>query len=90
MIMSMALPRRPRLRRRARLEADAVEDERVAGENEEEQDALEDLGDLVGDAERDLRALAADDSSAPAASPATSTPIGLSRPRKATMMAVKP
>ena len=38
----------------------AIEDERVAGEDEEQQDALEHPGDLVGDAERDLRRLAAE------------------------------
>ena len=41
-------------------EAHAVEDQRVAGEHEEQQHALEDARDLVGDAERDLRRLAAE------------------------------
>ena len=45
---------------------EAIENERIAGEDEEQQDALENPGDLVGDAERDLRRLAAEIAQAPA------------------------
>src|SRR5690606_22050953 len=40
-------------------EADLVVDQRVAGEHEEEDHALEGAHDLVGEADRDLRGLAA-------------------------------
>ena len=50
----------PGLTARCADEADAVVDQRVAGEHEEQQHALEDARDLVGDAERDLRRLAAE------------------------------
>src|SRR4051794_25767957 len=43
-------------------EAEAVEDERVAGEHVEQQDALEHLGEIERPLERNLRALAADES----------------------------
>src|ERR1044072_1651921 len=42
-------------------EAEAVEDERVAGEHEEQHDALEHLGEIERDLERDLRAFATDE-----------------------------
>src|ERR1044072_9938503 len=42
-------------------EADAVEDERVAGEHVEQENALEHLGEIERDLQRDLRALAADE-----------------------------
>src|SRR5882672_4483605 len=42
-------------------EADAVEDERIAGEHVEQQDALEHLGQVERHLERDLRAFAADE-----------------------------
>src|SRR5712691_3771153 len=42
-------------------EMDAVEDERVAGENVEQQNALEDLGQIERDLHGDLRLLAADE-----------------------------
>src|SRR3954469_18309673 len=42
-------------------EADAVEDERVAGEHVEQQDALKHLGKIERHLERDLRALPADE-----------------------------
>src|SRR4029079_8486840 len=44
---------------RRRHEADAVKDQGVAGENKEQQDALEYPRHLVGDAERNLRRFAA-------------------------------
>ena len=71
------LRRRRGGRLQRRQQAEAIEDERVAGEDEEQQDALEDLGDLVGQAERDLRGLAADDSSGASSRPAKRTPIGI-------------
>src|SRR5882757_10892509 len=43
-------------------EADAVEDERVTGEHEEQQNALEHLGEVERDLHRDLGLLAADES----------------------------
>src|SRR5215470_18080004 len=42
-------------------EADAVDDERVAAEHVEQQDALEHLGQVERDLHRDLRLLAADE-----------------------------
>src|ERR1043165_3409789 len=42
-------------------QSEAVEDERVAGEHVEQQDALEHLGEIERDFQRDLRALAADE-----------------------------
>ena len=42
-------------------EADAVEDQRVAGEHVEQQDALEHLGEIERHLHRDLRLLAADE-----------------------------
>src|SRR3979411_153897 len=42
-------------------EMNAVEDERVAGEDVEQQDALEDLGQIERNLHRDLRLLAADE-----------------------------
>src|ERR1700733_4325015 len=42
-------------------ETDAVDDQRVAGEHVEQQDALEHLGEVERDLHRDLRALAADE-----------------------------
>ena len=42
-------------------QADAIEDQRVAGEHVEQQDALEDLGEIERDLHRDLRLLAADE-----------------------------
>src|SRR5271170_4268010 len=42
-------------------QADAVDDERIAGEHIEQQDALEDLGEVERDLHRDLRPLAADE-----------------------------
>ena len=70
-------------------EADAVEDERVAGEHEEQQDALEHLGEIERHLHRDLRALAADEGQRQEQA-GEQDADGLSRPRKATMMAVKP
>ena len=46
------------MRRRPGQDADPVSDQRVAGEDEEQQHALEHLGGLVGDPELDLRRLA--------------------------------
>src|SRR4051812_9959263 len=45
---------------RTRDETDAIEDKGVAGENHEQEHTLEHSGDLVGNAERDLRRLAAE------------------------------
>src|SRR5690242_17384682 len=42
-------------------DAESVEDQRVAGEHEEQQDALEHLGEIERHFQRDLRALAADE-----------------------------
>src|SRR3954452_11464515 len=42
-------------------QAEAVEDQRVAGEHIEQQDALEHLGEIERHFQRDLRALAADE-----------------------------
>src|SRR3954453_16996253 len=52
--------RRDGLCARTRDETDAIEDEGVTGENHEQEHALEHSGDLVGNAERDLRRLAAE------------------------------
>src|ERR1043165_5425745 len=46
---------------RGKQQAEAVEDERVAGEHVEQQDALEHLGEIERNLQRDLRALAADE-----------------------------
>src|ERR1700686_4329179 len=43
-------------------QTDAVDDQRVAGEHVEQQDALEHLGEVERNLHRDLRALAADES----------------------------
>jgi len=51
---------RRRLGRGPAHQADAVEDEGIAGEDEEEQHALEDAGDLLGHAEGDLHPLPAE------------------------------
>src|SRR5262245_38017097 len=42
-------------------EADAIEDHRVAGEDEEQEEALQDLGEVERDLHRDLCVLAADE-----------------------------
>ena len=74
---------------RPRDEADAVEDERVAGEHVEQQDALKDPRQI----ERQLEAICALSPPMKVSArnrPAIRMPIGLSRPRNATMIAVKP
>src|SRR3979490_822082 len=70
-------------------ETNAVEDERVAGEDVEQQDALEDLGQIERNLHGDLRLLAADERERQE-QPAINIPIGFNRPRNATMIAVKP
>src|ERR1700676_4057305 len=67
----------------------AVENERVAGEHVEQQNALKDLGDVQRYFHCDLRLFAAMKVSARKI-PAINIPIGFRRPRNATMIAVKP
>ena len=43
------------------MKADAIENERIAGQHVEQQDALEHLGQIERHLERDLRLLAADE-----------------------------
>jgi hypothetical protein len=68
---------------------DLVEDQRVAGEHEEQQQPLEDARHLVRDARRSAPPRRRD-RSAPGKAGDQMMPSGFSRPRKATMMAVKP
>src|SRR5882672_8094018 len=62
MASSMPMSRMPRRRPSRRGDqTDAVDDERIAGEHVEQQDALKHLGEIERHLERHLRALAADE-----------------------------